>query len=72
MCQIDRDPFARQTMFRETVFTRETCAFCGNVKRTPKGRTYLYRYYVENDGIRTRPEPVKGLFCGIDCMRSYQ
>ena len=72
MRQISHDAFARQSIHRETVFTVvKTCEWCGNVKRTPKGKPYLYKYYVEDDGIRTRKIPLKGFFCSIGCARAY-
>ena len=72
MRAISHDAFARQSVYRETVFTvAKTCEFCGNVKKTPKGTPYLYKYYVENDGITARKIPLKGLFCSIECARSY-
>ena len=71
MKQIRHDAFAREAILRETVYTSKTCDFCGNAKHTFDGTPYLYRYYVEQDGINTRPEPIKGLFCSIGCMRAY-
>lgn len=72
MRQISHDAFARRSIYRETVFTlAKTCEFCGNVKRTPKGKAYLFKYYSEDEGIRTQKIPVKGLFCSISCARAY-
>ena len=72
MRAISHDAFGRFTIYRETVFTvAKTCEFCGNAKKTPKGTPYLYKYYVENDGITARKIPLKGLFCSISCARSY-
>lgn len=75
MRAISHDAFGRFTIYRETVFTAhataKTCEFCGNVKKTPKGTPYLYKYYVEDDGITSRKIPLKGLFCSIECARSY-
>ena len=72
MRQISHDAFARRSIHRETVFTVvKTCEFCGNVKRTPKGKPYLYKYWSEDDGISTRKIPVKGFFCSIGCARAY-
>ena len=82
MRQISRDPFARETVYRETVrlepafnFKRTegvnpvSCAWCGQRKRSDR----LYRYYVERDGIYTRREAIADgrLFCCVDCMRAY-
>jgi hypothetical protein len=67
---ISRDPFARETLTRETLHidhrTGPTCEWCGN---NPYDR--LFRYYIEPDSVRDRSSPITGLFCCIGCMRSY-
>ena len=71
MTQVSRDPFARTTIMRERIYglSDPTCQFCGQTHKTPKGRPYLYRYYLDSDGGLRQKFP--GLFCSIDCMRSY-
>lgn len=65
---IERDPFARQTTLRECLPpTEATCDWCGG---TRKGGG-LFRYSVERDAIRPRPQPLRGRFCSRACQRSY-
>jgi hypothetical protein len=83
MRQIARDPFARETLFRETVnvsLAHGGCAECGS-KRVRRGGPHrdgcdysLFRYYVEKDAINVRKEAAHGgkLFCGVSCLRSYR
>lgn len=73
MIKLGRDPFARETVTRKTFFCIGLldCSWCGNLKTTPKGRTFLYEYFVLRDGILTKPEPIQGLFCSIGCCNSY-
>jgi len=68
MTYISRDPFARQELHRESVVVgaEKTCDWCGNKKR----RT-LFWYYIEPDRVNYRRDDIKGLFCGIGCMRDY-
>lgn len=70
---ISRDPFARSELHSERVYlmsARESCAWCGDVKRTPKARRpYLLSYRTESDGGRTFP--ARGLFCSAACFRTY-
>lgn len=69
-CQIARDPFARETIIRERNYDAGNCTWCGCMPHTtPKGRTYLFRYFVETDGGRKNAIP--GTFCSVSCMRSY-
>lgn len=72
--QISRDPFARHSIMREVVHTYATCHNCGNSAHygkesdgLPKCR--LFRYIVSPDA--GRDQTISGLFCGIECMRSY-
>lgn len=75
---ISRDPFARTELHRAHVYKSDyynnggiflNCRWCGNVKTTPKGRGFLFQYSQESDGGSKSNIP--GLFCSIDCMRSY-
>ena len=74
---ISRDPFAREELHRRTVdvadimgmgFTH-SCDYCGNVKQTPTGRTYLFSYFTETDGGRTCTD--SHLFCSKGCRDAY-
>lgn len=71
MAMINRDPFARESTHRERVYGKTGCTECGCTKRTPRGRAYLFRYFVERDGILSRKNYINGYFCSIDCMRAY-
>jgi hypothetical protein len=72
MAYISRDPFAREELHRERIYTSGTCKECGQVRHTPRGRSYLYQYRVEGDANPSRPGVVPGLYCSIGCMRAYQ
>ena len=67
MRTISRDPFARENTIRRKVHTKCTCAWCGNTR--PDGA--LFQYGVHRDGLYTRPEYQRELFCSISCMRIY-
>jgi hypothetical protein len=75
MAYINRDPFARNELHKETVLIvsslgrRASCAWCGQVKETRRGHPFLFQYRQESDGGRNRDIP--GLFCSVDCMRNY-
>lgn len=67
---ISRDPFARTELHRRRVYRwYSSCRWCGNCKETPKGTGFLFEYSQESDDGRKSNIP--GLFCSIDCMRSY-
>lgn len=70
LVQISHDGFAREYILREILHThnlcRNSCDWCGEYK---KGR--LFVYYVEPEGLQSRPNRIKGMFCSIGCMRSY-
>ena len=63
--QTGRDPFARETI--DKYRTDGECDWCGG--RNGHGGVFIYT--VERDGLRTRPEPIKGQFCCVDCLNSY-
>ena len=66
--QISHDGFARESLVRDVVPTLlQTCDWCG---QNPYGR--LFRYGVQPDSISGRINWCKGLFCCIECFRSYQ
>ena len=58
---IARDPFARVDIIR-TKATGE-CAWCGQPAK--------YRYGTHADGISTRPQYQKQVFCSRSCERSH-
>lgn len=75
---ISHDPFARQSLMRETVMLPPgTCAWCGQVKRTRfnylanNGKPYLYRYGTESDGRPGQTNWHDGLFCSKSCHDDY-
>jgi hypothetical protein len=69
---VKRNPFAREELHRERVYVQNsltTCAWCGQVKKTPSRRPYLFQYRAESDGGRT--SNIRGLFCSESCRKSY-
>ena len=68
---VRRNPFARQELHRarEYVAAGTTCAWCGNVKQTLKGASFLHKYRTETDGGRVFLAPK--LFCSNDCYWSF-
>ena len=74
MRQIARDPFARQTLMRETVHALaagQTCTWCGGIRKTRGRLRYLYRYGTEQDAMHPRVSWHPGLFCSKGCHDSY-
>lgn len=72
--KLGRNSFARITVTRKQLFTYPiaTCYWCGSIKYTPiKKQKFLYQYLFEVDGINTKPNPIKGFFCSIECCRNY-
>lgn len=79
--QVSRDPFARESLVRESVEVSGcvSCSWCGNVRlagrrvhamRDSDGKAKLFRYTVETDGGRSFQDDK--LFCSLSCRRSYQ
>lgn len=66
---VSRDPFARTTLYRLRVYGGRRCDWCGQAKRPPSGRPYLYQYSTESDGGRSHVH--RGLFCDKSCHDSY-
>lgn len=63
---INRDPFAREELHRETIDANGvTCSWCGQ----PRNDKKLYVYYVEHDAGRRRT--LNGQFCSIGCLHDY-
>ena len=56
-----RDPFARTETVRQ--HASGECAWCGMPAK--------FRYGIHADGIHTRPEMQKRVFCGRSCERAY-
>jgi len=70
MTYVSRDPFAREELHKRRVYTaKETCGYCGGVKHTPKGRTFLFSYWVEKDS--GRKNSITGEFCSISCLKAF-
>jgi YgiT-type zinc finger domain-containing protein len=64
---ISRDPFARETMTRSAILDlKGSCSWCG----TQRKDRHLYQYWIERDGINTRPHGIPGLFCSKGCMEA--
>jgi hypothetical protein len=69
---ISRDPFAREELYRTTVEAGDhTCSSCGQTRVSKVGNKFLFQYYIERDGLISRQNVIKGLFCSINCMREY-
>jgi|SRR6185437_13594627 len=69
--QVNRDPFARQSVERQRRYNigNADCRGCGQSKHTAVRRLpYLYAYRVVPDSGRTYD--IRGLYCSISCMRS--
>lgn len=75
MAYVSRDPFARQELHRTREYAPQWasgvdhCAWCGQARRTPGGRPYLYRYEVQTDGGRILRDD--RLFCSKGCRDAY-
>lgn len=77
---INRDPFARSTLYRTRYYVQHaTCSWCGQVKTTKSGARYLFGYDTVQDGGRDAwaglPTRIANggthLFCSVGCMREY-
>lgn len=68
---ISHDPFARTEIHSSRVYisSGQTCSWCGQVNKTPKGRAFLNSYGIEYDSGRKNTHPK--LFCSISCFRDY-
>lgn len=65
---INHDPFSRVELQRESLPAQAGgCKFCGNLNY--KGG--LFRYLISRDDRPSRPDALRGVFCSIQCMRSY-
>jgi hypothetical protein len=74
MRQLARDPFARTTLVRVLVHlpaSGQTCSWCGSVRTSRRGRTFLYRYGTAPDAVRPRIHWHDGAFCSKPCHDAY-
>lgn len=71
MAFISRNLFAREELHKEVVYTSCTCKWCGQIKTTKKGKSFLYQYNIQPDSIRNIVNNIEGLFCSISCMKTY-
>ena len=63
--QINRDPFARATLYRDRAAPKAECAWCGQPAR--------FVYYWESDALlRRSPMQLLHPFCSVDCYRTYR
>lgn len=64
--QINRDPFARATLYRDRAVRGVECAWCGQPAR--------FVYYWEPDDRASRLVDVGCLrsFCSVGCYRTYR
>lgn len=72
MALVNRDPFARHELHRESIdvgLASSGCAWCGSKRVTRGGNYRLYRYRTETDGGRTSTED--RLFCSAGCRRAF-
>lgn len=66
---ISRDPFAREELHRIRLYGTAGCTECGQQRKTPKGRAFLFVYETQTDGGRNHTH--KGKFCCLPCHDSY-
>ena len=64
---LSRDPFARTTLERTSVETKDSCANCGRKRRSGK----LFSYANVADTIYPRPRRLSPLFCSKGCYETY-
>ena len=67
---IRRDPFARGNLMRRAEASITGCAWCGQSRRGKRHGLFRYGWY--RDGIYTRTEWDRELFCGVECREAYQ
>lgn len=64
---ISHDGFARHEVVRQKCTTDAGCSWCGN-----NYQGHLFQYgHVRDDDPRQRAGYLRGLFCSIECCRSY-
>lgn len=72
MALVSRDPIARLELHSRRDYDNLHgcgCAWCGELRHTPKGRPFLMTFWHESDGGRKSEVP--GRFCTVSCYRSY-
>lgn len=65
--QLSHDGFARESLLRDSVEISRSCDWCGGKRKNGK----LFAYRVQGDSFGARSSQIKGLFCSVNCMRSY-
>lgn len=71
MKEVSHDAFARESIIRKNESGIETCSMCGNARKTPSGKRYLYRYGVEHDDKPGRIAWDDRKFCCKACRDGY-
>ena len=73
MRTVVRNSFARQSMLAECVYDdlRRGCTECGQLRTTPAGRSWLYRYHVDDDSRHSGPMADGRLFCCRSCAEAW-
>jgi hypothetical protein len=69
---IERDPFARVSLYAERVNDPPgTCEWCGQVRKAARSlRTYLFRFWTDPDAGKMTTD--WRLFCGVECRRMHR
>ena len=49
MIYVTRNSFARYTIRSERAYTDTACTWCGSFRTTPSGKSWAYRFYVDDD-----------------------
>lgn len=68
---IERNPYARETLVRKIEYTENGCKECGQKKATRTGKKFLYNYGVDYDSYRKKTAWDDYNFCSISCRRIY-
>lgn len=75
MRTVCRNSFARQSIMAERVTSdsHRGCHECSSARLTKTGRTWLYRFHVDDDQGPRHSGPIAGgkLFCSRGCAESY-
>lgn len=72
MALVSRCPFAREELHRKVIPVGEKdrgCTWCGQKRKSPKGKLTLFEYTVETDG--GRKITIRGKFCSNDCRKTH-
>jgi hypothetical protein len=68
--QIRRDPFARASLFRESIQNQDlsySCHWCGQQKRT----LYAYAWVDDSRNDPSSLYPITDYFCSVECCEAY-